>query len=421
MSPDREIAPAEVRLAVERLEAWLVKNGWAGYDPYDLKGTRPFLWALSLEKTTFPRRIFRKLMLGPLLIGESLFPAVLRTVFAVEPKINAKGMGLFATAYFTLYRITGEPRFLARGHECLQWLDANRAAGYRFPCWGYPFDWEAGVLVPAGTPASVVTAAAADAYWAAWEVTGDAAYLGVCEGICEFFLTDLNVDVMDAETLCFSYTPLDDFHVHNTNLMVAELLVRVGSELGRADWVATGKKAANYALREQNADGSLFYWGRIQNDQAPDRVDHYHSGFEMRAFLGLWKATGDLIYRSALERYYAFYRSRLLQADGDLLAPKMYPGSLFPVNVHSCAEALILNAALSGEIEGAETTLARVFPWVIQKMQARDGHFIYLRQRALGIEWPTRIPYIRWGQAWMLLALSRVWMTVVARSDGAHG
>lgn len=400
----------EVRSAVERLDAWITKNGWAGYDPYDLKGTRAFLWALSLKKTSFPRRMFRKLVLGPLLVGESLFPRTLRVLFSIEPRINAKGMALLATAYFNLYRLTGEERYRARALECLAWLDDNMAEGYDFPCWGYPFDWESGVLVPAGTPASVVSAAAADAYWTAWEVTGDERYLDVCAGICEFFLTGLNIDVMDDDTVCFSYTPLDDFHVHNTNLMVAELLVRIGKQLGREDWVATGRKAANYALREQNPDGSLYYWGKVQNHLNPDRVDHYHSGFEMRALLGLAKATGDPVYDTALRRYYAFYRAKLLEADGDLIAPKMYPESLFPVNIHSCAEALILNAALSGEIEGASEVLAGVYPWVMRKMQGSDGHFFYLRRRSAGVEWPTKIAFMRWGQAWMLLALSRVWM-----------
>jgi hypothetical protein len=154
----------------------------------------------------------------------------------------------------------------------------------------------------------------------------------------------------------------------------------------------------------------LFYWGKVQNHLNPDRVDHYHSGFEMRALLGLAKATGDPVYDTALRRYYAFYRAKLLQDDGDLIAPKMYPESLFPVNIHSCAEALILNAALSGEIDGASEVLAGVYPWVMRKMQGRDGHFFYLRRRAAGVEWPTKIAFMRWGQAWMLLALSRVWI-----------
>jgi len=398
----------DIMRSVERLDAWIQGNGWAGYDPYDVRGTRLFLRALALPKTSLVARWYRKLILGPLIVGEALFPKLFRVVLDVQPSVNAKGMALFARAYLNLFTATGRDGYRQKAIACLEWLLRNPSAGYQEPCWGYPFDWDNGVMVPALTPASVVSAAACEAFWAAWRATGNGQYLETCCGVCRFFVDKLNVDQIDDDTVCFSYTPLDHFHVHNANLMVGELLVRVGRQVGRHDWVTMGLKAANYALREQNHDGSLFYWGRVQNNMNPDRIDHYHSGFEMRCLYGLWKSTGMPQYKTALDRYYGFYDRNLLQQDGGLIAPMMYPGARFPVNIHSCAEGLMLNSTLAPDCERAREVMLKMAPWVISRMQADAGHFVFMRRRYLGVEWLSRIPYIRWGQAWMLLALSQV-------------
>ena len=172
---------AQVSESIGDLNAWISQNGWEGYDPYDIKGTAVFVWALRLSKDGFLSRLKRKVILGPLIIGEALFPRFLRFVSRVKPMINAKGMGLLAKAYLQLYQTTGREDYKAQGVECLQWLSRNVSAGYEYACWGYPFDWQNYVFVPAGTPASVVTAAGCDAFWMAWKVLG-----GWClsEGVC---------------------------------------------------------------------------------------------------------------------------------------------------------------------------------------------------------------------------------------------
>ena len=32
----------EVRQSLDLLDRWIEKNGWAGYDPYDIRGTKLF-------------------------------------------------------------------------------------------------------------------------------------------------------------------------------------------------------------------------------------------------------------------------------------------------------------------------------------------------------------------------------------------
>ena len=321
-------------------------------------------------------------------------------------------MAVLAKAYLRLFTSTDKAEYRTKGLACLDWLLHNTSPGLSHRAWGYPFDWNNGVIIPACTPTSVVSAAACDAFWTAWKVIGDKRYLDICVDICNGFIDGLNIDRIDNDTICFSYTPLDDFHVHNANLLIAELLVRVGAATERDDWIQMGEQAASYALREQNEDGSIFYWGAVQQHVNPSRVDHYHSGFEMRSLYGLWKTTGGDKYKRALDGYYAFYLSNLIETESGAAIPKMYPHSRYPINIHSCAEALLLNATLAPDYSQARSLIAPMFRWVILKMQKSDGHFIYMRRRFGGFEWQSTIAFWRWGQAWMMLALSEAFLAL---------
>jgi len=396
---------AAVRQSIARLDGWLAGNGWAGYDPYDLPGQAAFI-----RPAGRPARLLRRLVLR----AGFYFPRALRRLFRVPPAVNAKGMGLLAEGYRLLYEAAGEERHLRRAQEALAWLEANPSPGYAGLCWGYPFDWQSRVLIPRGTPSSVVSATVGHSFWGFYRMTGERRYLDACRSICEFFLHDLHVDRFDGGQICFSYTPVDTFHVHNANLFAADFLVRVGLAAHEDRYVDHGMQAAAYTLGQQNADGSICYWSR---DQEPTcRVDHYHSGFEIRCLHGVWQATADARVRRALEAYYAFYRERLFQG----AVPKMTPAQLYPVDIHSCAEAILCPTTLAPDFPQAWDGLRRTVPWILREMQQREGWFIYRIVRLPGgVRFRIRIPYIRWGQAWMLRSLAALFRAMESADEAA--
>ncbi len=395
-----------IKEAVFRLEWWMSEKTYFGFDPYDIKGSKIFMWAFSIPRVPFYRNVQRKLVLAPLVIGESYFPQTFRRLFGIKPSRNAKGIALTVKGYLNLYKLTEDEKWKNKAVELLDWLLDNQSLGYPYPCWGYPFDWDSGVVVPAHTPSSVVSAAAFDAFWHAWLITKDIKYLDTCLGICRFFIEFLNITQIDNDTICFSYTPLDDFQVHNTNLLVADCLLRAGCFTNEETFILLGKKAVRFALKEQNPDGSIYYYGKAQDYINSGRVDHYHSGFEMRCLYNIWVATGDVIYKEALERYYDFYKSNFILYTDKGAFPNMYPGTLYPINIHSCAEAILLNATLANEFNSALSLLNQCVVPIIKRMKQRKGWFKYLIRKIGPFELHTNIPYMRWGQAWMFLALS---------------
>jgi len=402
--------------SIKRLDDWVESNGWAGYDPYDVKG-HP--WVLKLSGNRNQNRTCR-LIRGGLLLSIEILPQASRRLLRIEKKTNAKAMGLFSSAYLKLYEHLKKEAYLQKAYECLKWLEENKSQGYAGDCWGYPFDWQTFVLIPEGTPSAVVSSICGDAFWNFYEFSGDAKYLGTCETICNFLINSLNIDHVNADEICFSYTPIDRFHVHNANLFAAEFLIRVGKELNNEEFYQHGIKALNYSLGAQNEDGSFYYWALSEkdiyniSDNTLKDIDHYHTGFVLRSLYSIHKRTGDKRVLEALSKGYQFYRDRLFD---DKSVPKLRPDSTYPIDVHSCAEAVLCMSTLSDLFPDAFGYAKNAFLWTKEYMQTKQGWFIYMIMNIKGVRRKVRIPYIRWGQAWMMRAMSQCYSSFRAQGE----
>jgi len=396
---------AQVEQSLMRLDRWITRNGWAGFDPYDLKKH-----TLLTPSQTWGRKVLRQ----SILYAESFFPLLLRRLLRIPREINPKAMGLFASGYRILYEATQQELYLRQAKEALTWLEAHPCPDYSGMCWGHPFSWQSKILIPKNTPSSVITAIIGDAFWRFYQSTQDHRFLQHCRSICEFFLRHLNIDVLKEDSLCFSKTPLDHFHIHNGNLFVADFLIKVGKVSGQKHYLEMAKKALTYTLNQQNEDGSFCYWGKDQEKEC--KIDHYHSGFEIRSLHSIWKSMRNPRVYEALRRYYRFYCENLFTSEG---YPEMKPQSLYPINIHSCAEAILCHSTLAPDFPEALGHLKRCVPWILQTMQHPEGWFIYMvRKTKTGFDWKLNIPYIRWGQAWMLRALAECYGLILKREEG---
>lgn len=401
--------------AVGRLDAWQSGNGWTGWDPYDLRGT-PLMLRLVRSRSNIPA----KLVIGLLTRVSRAFPQVTRQLLGVRPVVNAKGMGLFLAAYSDLHRSSGKARYLRKASECAEWLLANRGKDYEGMNWGYPFDWNSVRFIPKGTPSSVVTSIVGDGFFRLYRATGERKHLEVCREICGFFLKSLQVTYDQDNVTCYSYTPIDDYQVHNANLFVAEFLARVGKESGDRQLVQRGIRCGRFALKEQFPKGNIPYWGLSQTDSHSGGVirnDHYHSGFEIRMLYGLWLHTALEEFRNGYERYFQWYRRHLFREDG---LPKLRVDSFYPINIHTCAEAILCLATLSASHPGLLSETGTVVRWVIRKMEFKPGQYTHIiSRRPVRGEWRSDIPMIRWGQAWMLRAYAET-LNAIRRQTESH-
>lgn len=384
--------------SLEMLDLWIENNGWAGWDPYDIRAKE---WVLRISEKALENRrsaIRREIVFEVF----NHFPLFCRHLMNVRPQVNAKAMGLFACAYLDLYNLTREEKWFSKAHECLDWLSHNKAMNVDGSAWGYPFDWYSNQLIPAGTPNGIVTTVAGEAFWKAFSFLSDESYLKECINIAHF-LAVLPKHETGNDSLCFSYTPLYVNHVHNLNLFVAEYLIRIGKKVNNQGWIDMGIRAVNYTLASQADDGSFDYNGPPEK---PARfIDHYHTCFVLRMLHSIWIMTGNGKVYTALERCYRHYVKHFFRRE---TIPKLLPNRTYRIDIHSCAEAINCLCTLGKTFPGSISIAGKVLDWTIRHLQTGKGYFCYgfLKSRFTGIVFKSKIPYMRWAQAWMMRALS---------------
>ncbi|MEO5378943.1 MAG: hypothetical protein H7832_14350 [Magnetococcus sp. DMHC-6] len=395
----------ELSFYIDQLYHWLEANGWEGWDPYDVWDTPFPMWARSGRD--IPRRGISYLISKT----NDRFPNLLRKLFGAHKQINAKAMGLFAASFLELEQLEGKPRLIngePAYQPCFRWLDANRVAYNDGIGWGYPFDWQSRIFIPKKTPTVVNSAIIGDAYWHRYRYHNDASALHICEQICQFFVHGLNRSKKGKDgSFCFSYTPLDHFQVHNANLFGAEFLVRIGRETNREEWLQTGLDATRFSLNEIREDGTLNYWSNEQSFEGPQQ-DTYHSGFEIRALDGIAQATKRAPYREACDRYFACWRKDFFMPSGH---PCFARANQKIVEVHSLAESLLCTSQMVGSGSIAPTDFLNQMTPLIQKSMPllwsksgpNAGYFA--SSVTLNNGKKMDIPFIRWGEAWMLRGL----------------
>ncbi len=173
-------------------------------------------------------------------------------------------------------------------------------------------------------------------------------------------------------------------------------------ETGRTDWILMSNRAINYTLANQLPDGSFDYNGPPEKPQ--NHFDNYHTGFVLRMLYSIWKLTERKDVFTALHTCYSHYIKNFFENDS---IPKLMPDKKYRIDIHSCAESINCLSVLSPTFPEGLKLAENILRWTIENLQDKSGYFYYgiLKSRFTGIPFKSKIPYIRWGEAWMMRAL----------------
>jgi hypothetical protein len=375
--------PVESQLAaLHALQHWAEAHDFAGIDPYDALNS-PVL-ALLCMGLKWPRIAAIQ--------GLKRLPLNIRGLLIDRPAHNPKALGLILEGYVRQYsagRTQGVRRY---GDRLLGLLQAQLSPICSGHGWGYNFDWQSRVFfVPRGTPSVVCTSFIGHALLDAWEVLHEQRALELAVPISKFFLHDLN-RTSSGDELCFSYTPIDHYAVHNASLLGASLLLRLYAFTGEKNALDASLCALRYTMRRQRDDGCWRYSERPGSHW----IDSFHTGFILEAARRFIQSGQALEYSQNYRAGVDYYATRFFLTDG---TPKYFNNRVYPIDIHSAAEAISFFST-----EPAYKSLTtRVLNWTLANMYDGRGHFYFQRRKAFTI----RIPYMRWSQAWMFRALTR--------------
>jgi hypothetical protein len=377
---------ASVEKSLLSLKHFVERKDFKGWDPYD-----------GLNSRYFQRTFLRKNAIARL-AWIQLFkrsPYNLRKLFKVNEGYNAKGLGLFLGGYCNLYRITADVEYLQKIKYLTEKIIAEQTLGYSGACWGYNFDWQARAFFqPRGTPTVVATTYVAYALLDAYDILKDQQLLKIARSSCDFILKDLNRTYDPAGDFCFSYSPLDHTKVFNASLLGSRLLARVYSYTGEAQLVHEAKRSAHFCCKHQKTDGSWPY-GTLPFHHW---IDNFHTGFNLECLSEYERYSGDASFKKNLNDGLRYYLNNFFLEDG---RSKYYNNKLYPIDIHAPAQLIVTLYRLE-LIDDQRQLINRVLGWTIDHMQDRAGYFYYQMKKYFN----SKIPYMRWAQAWMFFSLS---------------
>lgn len=370
-----------------------------GWDPYDGLNSKVFQAIPFLKKSALCRLV--------VIQGFKRCPINLRPLALVPKEYNAKGIGLFLQGYCNLYRvIKANPDLvqilgssdvvLGRISELADLLISLQSKGYSGACWGYNFDWQARrlFLFPKYTPTVVATNFCATALMDAYEVTKEQRYLDVALSAAEFVMNDLHRAECNGGFL-FSYSPLQgNDTVFNASLLGSKLLAYCYHYTENEAYKNAAWSSVQACCRAQAEDGSWVY-GMLP---VQSWIDSFHTGYNLDGLIAYQEQTGDDSFRENIERGFDFYIRNFFEQDG---CPKYYHNQKYPIDIH-CPGQLFVTLYRLGKFDQYRELAEKVLQWTIRNMQDKKGYFYYQLKPGMS----SKIPYMRWSNAFMFNALS---------------
>lgn len=381
------------------LGSYCEEERYKGWDPYDGLNSKifqllPFFKDFSLFRLLVIQ-IFKR------------NPINFRKLALVPKEYNSKGIGLFLSGYCTIYKIvTTHPGFaqlLGSTEELKEkitqlsdLLISLQSKGYSGACWGYNFDWQARrlFLFPKNTPTVVATNFCAVALMEAYEVTKNRWYLDVALSSANFIINDLHRTPYK-EGFIFSYSPLKgNDTVFNASLLASRLLSYCYKYTGNEEYKLLAQQSVKACCAGQRNNGAWVY-GMLP---VQNWVDSFHTGYNLDGLIAYQENTGDDSFSSYIEKGYKYYINNFFSSSG---RPKYYDDCTYPIDIH-CPGQLIISLSRLHKFKENKQLVDKVITWTLMNMQSKQGYFYYQLKKGIS----SRIPYMRWSNAFMFHALS---------------
>lgn len=365
---------------IRKLDDYVTAEQWKGYDPYDIMNS------------SLPLSRLGKYPLAVLTQIQKRIPFNWRPLLGIKKEHNPKGMGLFLMSYSMLFELTEEAHYKIKADTCYQWLLANKSKGFSGSSWGYNFAWaNPRKIVPKYSPNIVVTGFVAKGIFAYYKAFPEKKDLALIREIAVFIEENL-AKTEDETGLCFSYTTLERDICYNASLQAAEIFAWYANETRDEQYKTLAIRVCEFVVHRQNPDGSWDYSERVNDGARRVQLD-FHQGYILDSLRFVQEQIGTPAFNSAIAKGFYFYKQYLVNPDGS--TPYRYPAP-YPVDIHNQAQAIITLSQF-GDIDHAEYSLA----YAAVEMRSTKGYFYYKKYPKFTI----RTPYIRWSQAWMLVAM----------------
>lgn len=377
---------AQLNDSIGRLQSWLEKNDYKGYDTFD------GLNAKFLRPLTFNNKFLQTVLQQ----GVRRFPLNLRPLLGIQKSHSTKGMGFLARGYMRLHDATGDRAWRDKAEFTLQWLQEHQSPGYSGACWGNHFDYQSRAFyLPKNVPTVVWTSLIGHAFLDAYDRYRNQNHLNVAISACEHILRDLDT-FADKDGLCISYIPGANKQCHNANTLGASLLARTYCHTPKESYKTLAARAIQYTAQHQREDKS-WYYAEAANAHW---VDSFHTAYVLDCFKYYLQSTGDDRFDECMMDGYEYWKNTFFLEDG---IPRYYDRKTLPIDIQCSSQAIDTLVFFNDRDPGNLPLALKVATWTIQHMQDPSGYFYYRRYSSRIV---NKTATLHWGQATMLCALA---------------
>jgi len=382
--------PASLSTSLSSLRKYVENQQFKGYDPYDTLNTKIPITSFGKWPSAIAIQIQKR------------NPFNIRPIIGIKKEVNPKAFGLFLHAYSILHQVNPTQETEDQMSFFFNWLLKNNTKGYSGLCWGYNFDWASPVKVlKAHSPTIVVSGFIAKGIFEYYQATKDPKAIESLESIGKFAWNDLK-RISDSSGICMSYSTVQTDCCYNASMLGAELYAMLYSVTKKEEYSNRALDMTKYVLAKQQPDGHWNYSIDPVTGQEREQID-FHQGYVLDSLHYVQKylkITNQEITK-AIEHGLKYYREKQFLDSGQSIwrVPKKWP-----LDIHNQTQGILTFSRLQRYIS-SEAQFAKVIAkWTIENMQDNKGFFYYRNHPWYKI----KIPYMRWSQAWMFLALSEL-------------
>jgi hypothetical protein len=374
----------------DNLLHYIETQNYRGYDPYDTLNS----W--------LPFEFFGKWGRPVAIQIQKRNPINVRPVIGIKKGYNPKAMGLFLQSYSLMYKNNPSDEVRSKMDFLFNWLRDNRSKGFNHYCWGYNFDWASSVkFLPAYSPTIVVSVFVAKGIIEYHKSTQNPEAIMVLKSIAEFVINDLPQS-KDQSGICFSYSTIEKDCCYNASMLGSELMAYLYQVTNMEEYKELAIASAEFVVDKQKEDGRWNYSINLETGKERTQID-FHQGYVIDSLGYIMKyipSTIDKFERAFLNGL-KYYESQFLE-NGQCLYRVPHK---WPVDIHNQAQGIITFTRWAEEKENYLDKAHRIADYTIRHLYSKTGGFFYYKK----YPWVTiKTPFIRWGQAWMLLALTEM-------------
>ena len=380
---------------VNRINDSLLSEGYSGFDPYD-----------ALNSSLVPKKNkWVNIILTQFFVYSPF--ASIRYLAKIPKSVNPKVLGLMLGAYSKQIKLGSRNlAYIKLCEKIVKFLLKHRSKYSSNLSWGHNFPWQSSNrYLERNLPTSVNSCFIGHSLIDLYNVTQDSKYLVLAESISKFLIKDLNV--LETENgICFSYTPIDEYYVHNANLLTASFFIRLFEHTKNSELLELSIKSADFSLLQMSDSGLWPYSFDQVNFKHRNQAD-WHQGFVLDSIYEfvMSDSVDSSKYLKKLEKGAHFYSQKMFDKRGKALW--RYP-SKWPLDIHNQCQGVITFSKLSRLDDKYFKTLKKITTYMINEMY-HEEKFIYQK-------WPfmtNDIAYPRWCEAWPYVALTEYLYTTI--------